>query len=343
MTIQPPNTEQATTQSTPKDISDPNISFADYQRIRRGGTALESQTVQSAHTEEKPQKEQKKSSESDTEETEAKEAKDESEANDSPDEGDADAKDSEKTDKPKKKGGWQRRIDKEVARRRELEREIDVLKKLAIERSGDSSKKDVSKVESKTVEADAAGKPVSGNFDTHAEYVEALTDWKIEQREKKAKTEAEQAKLQSEQQEAVQSYRERAKVFAESHDDFDDVLADADDVQISSTVNEAILSSENGPELAYELAKDKEAFKRICALPPIAAAKAIGRFEAQIASKAPDARKTKETKTITQAPKPLDPVGKGAAAATRKSISDPEISFEDYVRLRRDQIKRRNG
>lgn len=283
--------------------------------------------------------EQKEASESDTEGKEAKaNDKDDSENESEAEAKAGDANDSEQ-DKPKKKGGFQRRIDKLNAAKADAQREADYWKGVALkaQKGGvdDSSKND--KVE--TPKAASDGKPNPDSFDTHAEYVEALTDWKTEQKLKEREEKAHQAKLQTEQERLIKAHSDRVTAFAADKEDWDEVLESVEDVRMSPTVQELLISSENGPELMYELAKNRAELERICKLAPLAAARELGKIETRIGAKAsPEEKKTEATKKLTKAPKPIEPVG-GTKGTVAKSIYDPNLSQAEYERIRREQEK----
>ena len=297
-------------------------------------TAATAEPTQSAPEAHAPT-EQKESSESDTEETEASQGETD-ESGDSEDHSD-ESKDDAK-DKPKKKGGFQRRIDKLNARYSAAQQEVEYWRQLALKQTGAGEPKK-EPVESKQP-AVADGKPNPDHFDTHAEYVEALADWKTEQKLKERDQKLEKTKLEIEQANTLKAHSDRVKSFAEKTDDFADVLESVDDIPVSTAVQEIIISSENGPELMYELAKNRDEYARICKLPPLAAARELGRIESRIASKASESKP--ETKKLTKAPKPIGPVG-GSKGAVVKSIDDPGLSQAEYEKLRREQMKRRSA
>lgn len=275
--------------------------------------------------------EQNESTESDTEETEAKDESEDTEG-DEPEESKEAAK-----DKPKKKGGFQRRIDKLNARYAAAQQESDHWKALALKN------KDAGETKGESVEkkpATAEGKPNPDSFETHVEYVEALTDWKTEQKFKEREQRAEKSKLESEQEKFLKSHTERVKSFAEKTEDFADVLSEVDDIPVSPTIQELIITSENGPELMYELAKNRDEYARICKLSPLAAARELGKIESKINAKASDEKQ--EPKKLTKAPKPIDPVG-GAKAAVTKSLDDPNLSQAEYEAIRRKQLAARKS
>lgn len=283
--------------------------------------------VEKSAEEQKEVLSKEESLESETSEKEEIEAKDESESDESTDHesDDEESKDEANGEKPKKKSGFKRRVDKLNLRIAEKERELEYWKSQALKGAGTEKKEEVAAKSDKS----ASDKPKPEDFETHAEFVDALTDWKIEQRDKAKEEQSQKAKLKTEHEKIVESHQARVKAFAEKTDDFEDVLESVDDVVPSPAVENLIVSSENGPELMYELAKNREEFLRINKLPPLQAAVAIGRLEAKLQKSSEE----KPIKKITKAPKPITPVGtKGSVV--EKSIYDPNISQKEYERLR---------
>jgi hypothetical protein len=325
---QPNESQTTTTQSQAQG----EPTFAEYEAARRSGKSIEQAAQSKSAPAEKP--EQKKSKDSDTLENEEEAEVKDASADEDGEESD-ESKDEAK-DKPRKKGGFQRRIDKLNSAKADAQREAEYWKRLALEKQGAGEPKPAAKVETK---ASQEGKPDPDKFETHIEYVEALADWKIEQREKVREQESAKAKLLSEHQQALKAHSERVQSFAEKMEDFQDVLESVDDVPVSPAVQELIVSSENGPELMYELAKNRAEFERINKLSPLAAARELGRLESKLGAQS-SAKEKPEPKKLTNAPKPLEPVGSGKGAV-RKSISDPDISFAEYEQRRREQMRRR--
>lgn len=285
--------------------------------------------------------EQNESGESDTQETEVEESETDSASEEGADDApeSEDGKDETEKDKPRKKGGFQRRIDKLNAAKAAAQQEAEYWRRLALEKSAGDPKTSAPKVEG-TKPSDSEAKPKPDDFETHAEYVEALTDWKVDQKDKTRQAEAQKSKLEAERASVVKSYNERKEAFVAQTPDFDDVIEAVDGIRVSPAVSQIILESENGPLLAYELAKDPEEFERICNLPPLACAREMGKFESKLAAKASEA-KLPETKKITKAPKPIAPVTAGGKGSVSKSLTDPNLSQSDYEKLRREQMKKR--
>lgn len=292
--------------------------------------AVVSEEIKSAPVESTEQKEITASEAEKTDENEVTEdLKD-----DSDDESD-DLQDSE-NEKPKKKGGFQRRIDKLNARNTAAQEEINYWKQQALKGASEPVKNEVESPKSVSVE----GKPSPDSFDTHAEYVEALTDWKIEQREKSAKETEQKNQIKTEREKILNAYSERVKSFSEKNEDFNEVLKSVDDIRPSATLEEIILTSDNGPALAYEIAKNRDEFKRICALSPLAAARELGKIEAKLASQSSEPKQ--EINKITKAPQPIVPVGSKGGSPVKK-IDDPNLSQREYEALRLKQMQSRSA
>lgn len=337
MTTQTP-TEAADSNTTQTTVSADDMSFAEYERMRRGEVIAESKAPSAP---EAKTTEQNPAAESDTAEAEAKEESNEDESKDedaSDEEGDTESKDSEK-DRPKKKGGFQRRIDKLNARATAAQAEAEYWKQQALKNAGADKPKatdEPAKAEPKAAE----GEPNPDEFETHAEYVKAVVKWDREQADKKRDEDARKSQLQTEQERTIKAHVDRVESFKKQTQDFDDVIADVDDVPLSATVQQLLVTSENGPELMYELAKNRAEYERINKLGPLAAARELGKIEAKIASKATTTEIKTEPKKQTKAPNPIQPVGNGKGTVA-KSIDDPNLSFAEYERMRREQMKRR--
>jgi hypothetical protein len=271
-------------------------------------------------------------SESDASESETLEAKEGEEK--SKDDSDDESDDGSTHKKPK--SGFKKRIDKLSRRAAEAEREAQYWREQAMK-----GQKPEAPVETQKESKAPEGKPHPDQFETHAEFVEALTDWKVEERERKAEEQRRTQEARTAEERMITDYNQRVKDFKKDHKDFQEVIDNVSDVEISVAVKELILGSEIGPAIAYELAQDPDEFERICQLPAMAAARAIGKIEARLDAHKSESDK-KETKT-TKAPQPIKPLSANAAGSARKSIFDPNISQAEYERLRRDQMRKRTA
>lgn len=234
---------------------------------------------------------------------------------------------------PKKKGGFQRKIDKVTKQKAELARERDYWREQAM-KSGKSDSPVKPETESKPVEAKIPGEPDPNDFETQADYVRALTKFELKvEREAKEALEK-QAELKTRAEKTQKEFFSKLESFKEENSDFDDLVDSVEDVKAPYWVIDEFRESEIGPALMYELAKNRDEYERICQLDHKAAVRAIGRLEEKIISRS--AAKETPTKKQTSAPAPLSPV-KGKSGEGRKSLSDPNLTQAEYEALRAKQ------
>ncbi len=238
---------------------------------------------------------------------------------------------------PKKKGGFQKRIErfqktissKDLAISKK-DMEIEYLRQ-EVAKAKQPAQTDQTVVEKKEI----LGKPKADNFDSHEEYVDALTDWKLEAKDKEREQKAKETQIKTEFQAKGQAFQTRINEFKKANDDFDELMEGVDgDIIVPIHVQEVFMSSENGPALMYELAKDQKELARISSLSPTQAILAMGKLEAKFAKTQAQSTSAKTTKV----PAPISPVG-GKGGSIKKSIDDPSLSQREYEKLREQQMK----
>lgn len=271
----------------------------------------------------------------------ASEAPDEDEADEELEHDESDDKDAAADDKPKKKlGGFQRRVNKLNKKLSAAEQQIEYWRQEALRHQ--TAKQ--GEPEEKAAEKKSEGKPKANDFEHHEDYVEALADWKVEQKLSAREQKQKETQIKSEFQVMQDEHNKRIEEFKEKTPDFDDLMEEfVDDMKgviIPQAVDYAVLQSDVGPQLLYEFAKNRDEFDRICSLPAIQAAKEIGKLEARLQKDADtSSKKTSETKT-SKAPPPIKPVGSTTAGAGKKTIYDPELSQREFEKMRAEQISR---
>jgi hypothetical protein len=255
-----------------------------------------------------------------------------SEADEKPAETDDDSEPSEEIDAKeenqeneegkKRKGGFQKKIDKLTRERHESKAEIERLK---AELEGRTKKADPIVIKTND-------KPDAAKFESHEEYLEAIADWRIEKRWAEKEQKTKEVEFLKEHTAKTDTFKAKIETFKEAHDDFDDAIADVNDIVMPSNMQDAIFHSENAPELMYALAKNREELKRICSLSPALAVKELGKFEAKFL----DSEK-EVTKKTTKAPPPIKPVGTKASAGN-KALED--MDYREFKKARELQIQK---
>ncbi len=172
-------------------------------------------------------------------------------------------------------------------------------------------------------------------FDDLDQFQDERSKWVARQevnrmnRETTAKNQQDEAERQAVERDA--KWESNIDIFIEKAgiDDFDEVVMDETRGFVAPAVADAIKDSENGPAIAYHLAKNPKESARINALSPLSAAREIGKLEAKLGTpKQPPAKKT------TKAPAPIAPVG-GNNEIVEKDLSD--MTMDEYAAYRRKQ------
>lgn len=231
--------------------------------------------------------------------------------------------------KKNKPGGFKKRIDKLNQKLSQSEQEKDYWRQQALRAATPSGEKAENKAVETKPAAQAAGKPKADDFATHEEFVEALTDWKIEQRDQKKQADQINNDVRAEFQAKAIKHAERVDKFSATKDDWDEVEGVFGKTKGSLTLQDVVINSENGPEILYELGKNPKELQRILALPAFQQAKELWKIEARFAIPT----KPVETKVTPKAPAPVTPV-KTRGASFAKSIHDENISQREYEKLR---------
>ena len=296
------------------------------------GHAPESEVEQEDKTEETDSSEE---SEQDTDDEEnSEEGSDDSEASEEEEE-ESEEDNGEEKPRKRRRGGYKRRVQKLSKKLSEAEREAEYWRKQALGAKGSEqdagAEKDIQK------ETPADGRPTPDDFESPEDFVEALADWKFEQKMKAHDANKSISAQQKELEEKAQRLQKAVEEFSLEHDDFEELIEDINHIPVSATIQEALLDSDNGAALMYELAKHPEQYEKINSMPPVKAAIALGRFEAKYLSSSSKEKTKLDVKKKTNAPRPLNPVkSKGSGASTK---SPDEMSFQEYKAWRAQQMR----
>ncbi len=241
-----------------------------------------------------------------------------------------DAEYQEKPDqKHKSNKGYQKRIDKLTREKYEREARVAELERKLQEISQQQAQPAVQQTQQRV-----EGKPRLDQFQNYNDYVEALADWKFEQRQIQAQAEAAQRaqmeaaqRQQEELREKVESYKERVASTVEKYADWDEVTKK--NVIVPEAASMAIIESENGPDVTYYLGKHPEVIEELHDLTPVQQISRIAAISYEIAH--PGSRRVQ-----TKAPAPVQPVGGSSQGTTMP----PEPTYKDY---RNKWLREQNG
>ena len=188
---------------------------------------------------------------------------------------------------------------------------------------------------------EAPGKPKLHDYPTLEAYQEALTDWKIDEREKRKQAEAAQAEAQSAEQKLQTEWAQRQDTARTAHADYDDVMRSvaAPEGPGVMAARQAMLEDDAGAEILYHLATHPEELQRIAAMQPVSAIREIGRLSATLAASAPAGNPKPK---VSGAPKPPAPLSRPSAGTQKKDIHDENFARDDFrgwSKVREAQLK----
>lgn len=210
-------------------------------------------------------------------------------------------------EKPKKGDRLQKRFDQLTSKIKDLEAQL-------------ATKSEPKQAEPMVKPASEA-KPKLEDFETLEDFQEALTDWKLDQREKLAEQKRAESEAEKTQAERASNFKSRIEAAQAKYDDFDEVVLE-NPVQPSAAMVEAMLEEDLGAEIAYHLGQNPTEIKRIAALSPAKQAVEIGKLAAKL-----EPKEAAKTTPKPKAPPPPRPLG-GKAAPSLKPVE--EMSYQEY-------------
>lgn len=212
----------------------------------------------------------------------------------------------EQEEQHQKKSGFEKRVSKLNAKISNAEREAEYWKQEALRHNQQPVAVPTPQVPQE--------KPTFAQYNDIEKYTDAMTEWKLAQRD----IQVAQQRAQEQQMTTLQTYNKRAADFATANPDFHDVLADADDVQCAPEIHQSCLDSEVGPAIAYYLALNQDEITRINALPPHRRLIELGKLEDKLTTKKDsNTGKTVVVKATKAAPAPVKAVTGSATTATK--------------------------
>jgi hypothetical protein len=186
-------------------------------------------------------------------------------------------------------------------------------------------------LEAQATPMEATNRPQRASYANDDDFVDALTDWKADAAIAKRESQHAEARLKAEQAEVAQQWDSRQQKAITAIPDYAEVIGKSE-VIVPPYVHQALLESEQGPEIAYYLALHPEEAKRIASMKPLAAIKRIAALERDLEDLddgEPVKPKATELPKKSRAPEPINPV-KGVAASNPGQAS----TFEEYRRRR---------
>ena len=172
-------------------------------------------------------------------------------------------------------------------------------------------------------------KPTPDNYKDAFEYAEALADWSAEQALVRREQEVKQKEVEAKREKVISTWQQKLEATKAELPDYEDMVASST-VTVNDTVRDAILESEVGPRILYELASDDEIAEKLSTMTTSSALKLIGKLEAQFEkAEAPAKAERKSVAAKSNAPEPIRPL-RSTGGVADVAMDGEKLSFQQW-------------
>ncbi len=182
-------------------------------------------------------------------------------------------------------------------------------------------------------------RPTEAEFETYPDFIEALAEWKSDQRDAKRAFEAEKTQRTQAEMSQREEFHAKASAWIGRRDAFlaknpaktDALTTFLDDVRAGTPLGDVIIESEVGAEIADYLSSNPTEAERIARLPPIKQLLALGKIEDRFNDTTSASATTAgpAAKTVTTAPAP--PTTLASRSATPADPAAAALANGDYA------------
>ncbi len=232
------------------------------------------------------------------------------------------------------KDNLQKRFDEMTAEKWALTRDMEERDRRIAELEKKIKEGDVARTGPQTTE----GVPQRIDFDSDEAYVDALTDYKLEQKLARERENQNTERAEQQKQERQTSLRSKLAEGGAKHEDFAQIAYQTP-FSYTPQMLDVMAELENPADVAYYLGKNHAAGHEIASLTsPVSVAMKLGQIEqmVKVAANAP------EPKAVTSTPAPSEPTGGGGGGKAGHTVESlAKLDQADFNRIMRDVRKAR--
>lgn len=182
-------------------------------------------------------------------------------------------------------------------------------------------------------EPESNRKPSPDDFKDAFEYAEALAQWSAEQALVRREQEVRLKEAETQKQKVLQTWQQKLEVTKAEYPDYDAMVASSS-VKVNDTIRDAILESDVGPRILYELASDDEIAEKLSTMTTASALKLIGKLEAQFEKTEQPAKAEKKTVAAkSNAPEPIRPL-RSTGGVADVGMDGNDMSYQQWKAAR---------
>ena len=183
-------------------------------------------------------------------------------------------------------------------------------------------------------EPEGSQKPTPDDYQDAFKYAEALAEWSAEQALAKREKEVKQKEVEAKRETVIQTWQQKLESTKAELPDYEDMVASSN-VSVNDTVRDAIIESDVGPRILYELASDDEMAEKLSNMTTAGALKLIGRLEAKFEkTEAPAKAERKTVAAKSNAPEPIRPL-RSTGGVAEVSLDGNDIPYQQWKAARK--------
>jgi hypothetical protein len=189
--------------------------------------------------------------------------------------------------------------------------------------------------------ANVDDKPQASQFDDAFEYAEALAEWSAEKALKDRDIAESQRKAEEERNKVLKSWNDKVDKAKKEMPDFNDIVSSST-VVVSDAIRDAIIESDVGPQILYQIASDDDYAESLTSMSAIRALKEIGRLEAKFEAEL-ETKPKNVAKTVSQskAPAPISPLKGGKSAGADVLVDTNGEFYGSYAQWKAARLANR--
>ena len=176
-------------------------------------------------------------------------------------------------------------------------------------------------------------KPKPDDYKDAFEYAEALSEWSAEQALLRREQEIKQKEVEAKRETVIKTWQQKLETTIAELPDYQEMVASST-VSVNDTVRDAILESDVGPRILYELASDDEMAEKLSTMTTAGALKLIGKLEAKFEKTEEPAKAEKKTVAAkSKAPEPIRPL-RSTSGVADVGMDGNDMSYQQWKAAR---------
>jgi len=183
-------------------------------------------------------------------------------------------------------------------------------------------------------EPESNQKPSPDSYKDAFEYAEALAQWSAEQALAKRELEVRQKEIEAKRATVIKTWQEKLEATKAELPDYE-VMVASSSVKVNDTVRDAIVESDVGPRILYELASNDQLAEKLSDMTTASALKLIGKLEAQFEkTEAPAKAEKKTVAAKSNAPEPIRPL-RSTGGVAEVNLDSSDIPYQQWKAARK--------